>query len=112
LSLLRQRLLGHVFNRRSFFQQLFLGKCLLGQFLEQSLILLVYFLDREQSIHQLVFAGIGVGEAEVHQLLGCSHQQEVGKSEFEVAGQEDELVGLGVEVQIIVVPKGEDAFQV
>ena len=83
-----------------------------GQFLEQLLILLVHVLDGEQPVGQLVLARVRVGKAQVHELVGRAHQQEVGQREFQIAGEEDELVGLRVEVQMIVVPQGEEAFQV
>src|SRR5581483_9475919 len=66
----------------------------------------------EQALHQLVIPRIGMREAQIHELVRRSHQQEVCQCEFQLAGKEDELMRLGVQIYMIIAAQSEDALQI
>src|SRR5262249_34720162 len=107
---LSANLLRRLFDGVQVLEKRVLGERRRRQLFEQRLVLRADLLDGQQPIGQLVLAGVRLGEAQVHQLLGRAHEEKVCTREFEIAGYEVELLRLRVKIQMIVVPEPKEAL--
>jgi hypothetical protein len=112
LFLPSQRLLRRLLDGVDVLQQPLLREDGGRQVLQQFPVLLVDLRDGEQAVRQFAIARIGMRQAQVHQLVRRTHEQEVGLRELQVAGDEDELASLRAEIQVVVVPEAEETLQV